>query len=411
MGSERRFPSHVVLAFVSGLLAIAVGCPAQAQPRVVAFGAAVSLSGTLAHEGQRTKDAYEFWKDLVNSRGGINIGGVPHKIEIRYYDDQSDATTAAKLVEKLVTVDGVKLILGPFGSGATFAASTVTEKYRVPMVEGMGIMQNIFDRGYRYVFTTISTTAQTYAPLFDLLMKLPEKPRRIALSAQSAAFPLVQIETARRFIKTQNLEEVYYGEFPSGTKDFSSMLLQIKERNPQVYIGTGYLNEHILLVKQMKELGVNLPMVVLTLGPTYPDFRTALGKDAEYLVSDSHGWHNEITVFRDAVIGTAQDYTRVFKQKFGYVPDSNQACATAAGLVFQLALEKAGTTNPVKVREAIASLDVTTFLGPIKYNEAGVNVKAFRLVGQVQQGEYFAVHPSAYAQRKVIYPAPKWSER
>ena len=69
---------------VTMLVALAAGAagPAVAQTRVVQFGAAVSLTGTLSHEGQRTKDAYEFWKDLVNARGGIKIGGVPHRIEI-----------------------------------------------------------------------------------------------------------------------------------------------------------------------------------------------------------------------------------------------------------------------------------------------------------------------------------------
>lgn len=108
--------------------------PSGAQEDVIRFGASLSLTGNLAGEGKLVRDGYDFWVRHVNERGGIKVAGKSYKVEIKYYDDESNAKSAALLTEKLITEDGVKFILGPYGSGATFAASAVTEKYGIPMV-------------------------------------------------------------------------------------------------------------------------------------------------------------------------------------------------------------------------------------------------------------------------------------
>jgi len=91
------------------------------------FGAAVSLTGKYAKEGELLRKGYELWREAVNARGGIKIGDRRFRVEIIYYDDQSDPKTTAKLVEKLITEDGVKFLLGPYGSAQVFAAAGVVE--------------------------------------------------------------------------------------------------------------------------------------------------------------------------------------------------------------------------------------------------------------------------------------------
>ena len=79
-----------------------------------------------------------------------------YKVEIIYYDDESDPKTATRLTEKLIVEDGVKYLLGPYSSSATFPASTIAEKYKIPMVEAHGAATTIFDRGYKYLFATLN---------------------------------------------------------------------------------------------------------------------------------------------------------------------------------------------------------------------------------------------------------------
>ncbi len=108
--------------------------------------------------------------------GGIPIGGKKYKVEIKYYDDASDAKTAVKLVEKLIVEDGIKLLLGPYSSGVTFPASSVAEKHKVPMVEAHGAATTIFERDYKYLFATLNTVDQYFGNILQMAAKLRSQP-------------------------------------------------------------------------------------------------------------------------------------------------------------------------------------------------------------------------------------------
>ena len=156
----RSFLAPRLLAGALGA-ALAATCAGAAAQDVVRFGAALSITGSKATEGRLVKDGYDFYVKHVNERGGIDIGGKKHKVEIVYYDDESDPKTTVKLVEKLIVEDGIKFLLGPYSSGATFPASSVAEKYRIPMVEAHGAATTIFERGYEYIFAVLTRWTST----------------------------------------------------------------------------------------------------------------------------------------------------------------------------------------------------------------------------------------------------------
>src|SRR4030042_1943909 len=74
---------------------------------VVRLGCSISLTGKLTYEGKATRDGYEFYKALINKKGGLNIGGRKYKVDIKYYDDESNVQTSTKLIEKLITGDKI----------------------------------------------------------------------------------------------------------------------------------------------------------------------------------------------------------------------------------------------------------------------------------------------------------------
>ena len=88
----------------------------------------------MATEGRLVKEGYDFYVKKINEKGGIKVGDKTYKVAIKYYDDASTAATSVQLYEKLINEDGVKLLLGPYSSGVTFAASAVAEKYQLPMI-------------------------------------------------------------------------------------------------------------------------------------------------------------------------------------------------------------------------------------------------------------------------------------
>src|ERR1700756_1214576 len=127
---------------VLGILALTGSALSAAEP--VKLGAAVSLTGNLAKLGAETKAGYELWMEKVNAQGGLNVKGEKRPVAITFYDDQSDANRATKLVDKLISEDGIKLILGPYSSGITLPVSTITERNRVLLISAGGNADELF---------------------------------------------------------------------------------------------------------------------------------------------------------------------------------------------------------------------------------------------------------------------------
>ena len=107
----------------------------------------MSLSGKYALSGAHTKNGYDLALRRLNKRGGVAIAGTPYELVIKYYDDESTPARGTELAERLIKQDGVKYILGPFGSGQTKAMLPVIEKYRAPMVESERSGARAFHQG------------------------------------------------------------------------------------------------------------------------------------------------------------------------------------------------------------------------------------------------------------------------
>src|SRR6188768_387366 len=92
----RRFIGAFIL-----LLLGAIAFPASVSAQdVIRFGASLSLTGGLSNEGKLVREGYDFYTKMINDRGGINVGGKKLKVEIKYYDDESNPQKAAELVER-----------------------------------------------------------------------------------------------------------------------------------------------------------------------------------------------------------------------------------------------------------------------------------------------------------------------
>ena len=142
---------------LAAAIALAAPAAAMAQDDTIVLGSAISITGKYSQEGKNARDGYDFAVKKINDAGGVKINGKTYRLEIKYYDDESTPARTAQLLERLINQDGVKFVLGPYGSGPTKAAAPVTEKYRIPMVEAEGASRSLFTQGYRYLFAVLST--------------------------------------------------------------------------------------------------------------------------------------------------------------------------------------------------------------------------------------------------------------
>jgi branched-chain amino acid transport system substrate-binding protein len=159
-----------------------------------------------------------------------------------------------------------------------------------------------------------------------------------------------------------------------------------------IYV-TGYTDDLIRIRKQMADTKVNAPIVTMLAGPAYPDFVDGLGDIANGVTSVTW-WHPELRFTSSDIFGSTEKYVKLFSAKYQKTPDYAQASSSAAGIVLQLAIEKAGTIEPDKVRDMLASTEFHTFYGPIKFGPSGQNVTADNPIMQIQNKKIVIVAPA-----------------
>ena len=401
---KRRLSTAASLACFVGAATFGLAAPAQAQD-VITFGAALSLTGKTATEGKLVKEGYDIYVKYINEKGGIKVGDKTYKVAIKYYDDQSTAATSVQLYEKLINEDGIKLLLGPYSSGITFAAAAVAEKYQVPMIAAHAASPAVFDRGFKYIFATLTPLAQYTGNTIKMAAAANPRAQRVALISENALFPKSSGEAAAQQAKDAGLEVVYNEIYPTGTKDFSAMLAAMKSKSPDFLLFAGYTGDATVIARQIAEVGIPLKMFAVSLGPTLPGFVEALGPKAEGILEPIQ-WAPNMT-WKDEIFGwTTAEYVELFKKEYGRVPDYHPPQSTAALEVYQRAIEKAGSLDPKKIRDAIAQTNIMTAYGPVRFNEKGQNIAKGMSAVQIQNGKPVVVYPVEGAQAKFVYPLP-----
>lgn len=408
MTRDARWCTVVIAVLTAATFGPGAARPAGAE-EVLKIGAPLAATGSEAREGALAKQGYDLWAATVNAGGGIKAGGKTYRVQIVYYDDQSKPQISAELTDKLISQDHVSFLLGPYGSPATFADAAVAEKYKVPMVEANGAARKIFAQGYRYVFGILSPADDYAASMLKAAASLQPAPRTVAILAADDLFSLEVAKGAREWAERHGLTVVYFQKYPVGVADLSAALTSIKSLHPDVLIGSGHLQESLLVMKQVQTLDVNVNFYGFTVGPTTPDFVKALGAAAEGVFASSQ-WTPDVK-YRGPVFGAAADYARAFEQRYGFVPDYHAAESSAAGVVLQLAIAKAGGVDPQKVRAALVGLDATTFYGPVRFDAHGLNTAKPMVTVQIQHGKPVTVWPPDVAAARPIYPSPTWSMR
>jgi len=378
----------------------------EGDSNTLTLGAAVSLTGKLAREGALTKEGYELCQTKINDAGGVSVGGKKLMLAVQYQDDTSKPDTAAQLVEQF-NDKGVKLILSSYGSANIEAQAAVVERNGQVMADSAGADDKIFEKGYRRTFAVLSPATEYAASIVKAIAELAKpKPRTVVFLSADDGFSKTVTEGGMAEAKEQGFTVLPPQYFPNGTSDVSSALTKVKGQRPDVIIGSVHLVEGIAIVKQAHELGVT-PAGGFgeTVAPPTPDFAKTLGSQAENVLGSSQ-WTETVTG-QDKYFGTAKEYGDDIQAKFGHRPEYHNAEATAACLALALAVEKAGTTEPDKVRDALAGLDTESFFGRIKFDESGKNVSKPMSVIQIQNGKVVTVWPTEAAESKLVWPGIK----
>jgi len=401
----KRLSRCISLTLAFGSILLFAGATFAAD-NVIKLGCAMSFTGSQSRSGKLYVDSYKYAVKKINEAGGVNVGGKNYKFELIFYDDKSDPTESSKLVEKLISEDKVDFLLGPYSSGITIPDSIVAQRYRVPMIEGGGASGKIFDKGNKYIFGTLPPASDYFASTLEFLKKQEPLAKKIAILYSDDKFDLSVAEGTKAKAPEMGFDVVLYEKYAEGASDFSSILTKIKSEAVQAVLVAGHTEESINFVQQAKELNVSPYYLGLTVGPTEADFRKALGKDADYVYGVA-SWSPQME-FKGVIFKNNQEFIKEFKDEFGYEPDYHNASGVADVVIYKDAIERAGTLDKEKVRDAIASTDLGTIYGQVRFSENG-QIKGTSVVLQNLEGRIFQVYPSMG--KEAVYPIPPWDKR
>jgi branched-chain amino acid transport system substrate-binding protein len=396
---HRRNVTSALVLGLAGILSL-FNNPAAAQEQPpVRIGFALAKTGLFAAATPAQLNAYHFWRDQVNEKGGLNVAGVKRKVEFIEYDDQSNATNTVKIYEKLITDDKVDLLLSPWGTVSHFAMVPVLERFGFPVVGSTASSVHIRELKVKNLwFVSPSVHDKLAAQLVQMA-----KERKVSNAAIIGSV-LPQSKEIKRFLvpalEEAGIKIVVNEEYPPDIKDMTALLSRVKAANPEGVFVLSYPSDSILYTRQAKEMGISAPFQWLAIGPTIPVYRKIFGSSANDILSMGH-WSPaqshwpRAKPFYDA-------YVARFKEEPDYL---DTVLAYMSCEILEAAVADAGL-DKTKLRDTINSKTFDTINGPVKFN--GVE-NATTPVGFLQiQNEKFEIVWPATISTATIKPKSAW---
>jgi branched-chain amino acid transport system substrate-binding protein len=276
------------------------------------------------------------------------------------------------------------------------------------MVQGGGASDQIYSRGYKYIFGTLPAATKYFESTIEAMGKLNPAPKTVALLFADDAFDVSVAQGTRDLIKAAGLTLSLDERYSTNASDFASLLARIKSANVDAVLVAGHETEILNFIRQAKSLSVSPKIYSFTVGVPSADFRKALGKDADYAFGMT-SWLPSATL-TDTWFGNAEKFEQAYKAKFGYEPDYHAASAVSDVEAYVKAIEAAGSTDPQKVRDALAKVNFDSLYGPVKFDAKG-QISLPQTVIQVQDGKVVPIYGGKGFIEKPRYPMPAWDKR
>ena len=411
--------ARIALGFF--LIAAGLGIPTVDAADSIDIGHPACLSGKYAKAGEQAVAGIKACVDWVNNTyGGVSLKGKKIPLKYTYYDCESNKESVTSLIGRLATVDKVDVVFAPYSSGLTLRGAPVTEARRMLYMDHGGANNKIFRQGFRYIVQTIGPASSYHRGTLDMIHTIDPKAKKVALAYEDSEFAKMVMEGAETHAKELGFQVVFKRTYPKGVTDLTPLLSAMKATQPDFVLGGGHFEDGQLFNRQMADLDIDTNALSLIAAATLPAFYEALESMAEGVMGPSH-WEYGVKYAESEArkagvpwIGPGQDeFVALFKKAAGkeMVPDYHAAEAGAQVLAYVLAVEKAGSVDPAKVRASLGELEFMSFYGGWDVDENGMQVGHDMVDVQWQKGERVIVWPEEAQTGKSCYPMPTFDEK
>jgi branched-chain amino acid transport system substrate-binding protein len=374
----------------------------------IKIGVSLSLTGDDSADGQATQQGYDTWEAYVNSHGGL----LGHQVQMVYYDDGTKTDQTRANYEKLITVDKVNFVVGPFNDPQTITGAEVARQHHMAFLEGIGTGPEVFTNGLDNLFA-VSLSATAYFTSFvnyTLSLPISLRPQTVAYATSDDGFTQSQIDSAKKLLEQGGLKTAYYHVYPAENVDPKAIAQAVVNSHADiVLLGTLGLQDNAVFINTFREQHFNPKLIISSAGPDQGDgFVKAIGgvKNTEGLLVPNDGWWPDSKGYQNA------EFVQFITQKYKIAPgdiSSDSVQAFSVGQVLQQALNQTQSLDNQKLINALRTGTFRSLQGPVGFDATGQNKLSVAYLFQWQKGNLIPVFPQAQAQANVEYPKQPWA--
>ena len=319
---------------------------------VVKIAFSAPLTGPQAHYGEEYKNGVTLALEDVNAEN-LTIGGKPVTFELVAEDDQADPKTATQVAQKFVDMK-VNGIVGHFNSGTTIPASRIYEDNDLPNIS-MATSPKLTEQGFKTVFRSLANDTQQGSVVGKYAVE-KLKAKNIAVIDDRTAYGQGLADEFEKAVKGAGGNIVKREFTTDKSSDFAAILTNIKATKPDLIFFGGTDVQSAPMVKQMKRLGLNVPLVSGEMTKT-PTFITVAGKDADGTIASLAG----VPLTQ---MPKGQDYETRYKERFKADVATYSPYGYDATRAMVEAMKQADSTDPKKYLPKLAAIDYAGVTSP-----------------------------------------------
>jgi branched-chain amino acid transport system substrate-binding protein len=403
-------------------LTLAVPAMAADAPAEIKIGTLYASSGRYASISIPVYSALKLWADQKNAEGGAYVKAFDKKIPIKLvaYDDQSNTATASTLYNQLVTQDKVDLLVADSGSVLTAPAVAIARDHKMFLFDQTGTGASFFSKDNPYIALMADPVSTIWPkPVADFLTK--DGPglgiKKVAMLYSTNEFTGTQANAFRKFVKDSGapIEIVYDQGVPTETTNYTVIINNIKNAQPDAVITFGYAPNDIAFLRNVQDVGVNFKMLFAIYAGIETDLleKNVGAKGLEYVFTYVPPSELDYPVNFGM---SMKDYKAAWNKKY---PDGkiefgfNATAGYTTGLIIEKTLSVATSLDQMELRRANFSLSgqLKTLDGTYALDETGGQIGELTPLGQITLDDhghikFVSVYPHETATGKPIYPRP-----
>jgi branched-chain amino acid transport system substrate-binding protein len=348
----------------------------------IEIGTTLSLTGGYSEPSEMIYEAYRLWETQINKNGGL----LGRTIELRVIDDTSRPDVSRQGYQQLIEDNDVDLVLSPYSTPITLAASEVTEEHGYVLIACGASGEVLWNRNYSYLFGMYSMARRYFIGFLDLMAR--EGLETVCIIHENNAFNRDAAVGASEWATLMGVTVKSTIEFDPEGDRLPHIAEKVKRLQPDGIIACTYPPSGYRFLSLINEIGFKPEALGMTITPVHPSFHEKAGPMAEHVFAPSQWEPNERIPFP----GTKR-FIRAFKNFTGILPSYHAGSAYAACQILEKAVRKTEGLNHENLRDYIMSLDTVTVIGRFKVDETGMQIGHNPLLIQWQDGKKEIVYP------------------